>query len=117
MKKLFASLLLLASVASGGTAYAHHMAEGIVSDDIWQMIDDLLVAADSPHLDLDFTTMGSAIVSSIEVESDMVDDILAAMQAYNNGRLVVATQPGDNGLTEIIIVETIGNGESQTVDW
>ena len=54
---LFA-LLLLAPV------WSHHPAEGIISDDVWQMIDENLEDADSPHLNIDFDdVMGSMRVS------------------------------------------------------
>ncbi|MEA3244015.1 MAG: hypothetical protein U9Q19_11355 [Pseudomonadota bacterium] len=115
MKIILATLLLLTAVAVAGQASAHHAAEGIVSDDIWQMIDDLLVAADSPHLDLDFTMMDSAIITTIEVETTMVDEVLAAIGSINNGRLLMATQTTESGLTEIVIVEPVGSGESQIV--
>jgi hypothetical protein len=56
------SALLLGSLLAG-PAWSHHAAEGIVSDEIWQMIDDNLQAVDSPHLDIDFTDiMGSMSV-------------------------------------------------------
>jgi hypothetical protein len=115
MKNFLASLILMTSAITANTASAHHMAEGIVSDDIWQMIDDLLVAADSPHLDLDFTTMGTAIITTVEVDSSMAADILMAIAGLNNGRLLVATQATEAGMTAITIVETIGSGESQVV--
>lgn len=115
MKMIFAPLVLLASVAFAGTVSAHHAAEGIISDDIWEMIDDLLEAADSPHLDLDFTMMGSAVMTTIEVDTAMVTDILAAVASVNNGRLLVATQESGDGLTSIIIVEPVGSGQSQII--
>lgn len=115
MKNILATFLLLITIAVAGQSSAHHAAAGIVSDEIWQMIDDLLVAADSPHLDLDFVMMESTIVTSIEVETTMVDDILANVSSVNNGRLVIATQAIDADMTEIIIVEPVGAGESQIV--
>jgi len=117
MKNIFAALLLLTGVALAGQASAHHAAEGIISDEIWQMIDDLLVAADSPHLDIDLDVimMERTIITTIEVETTMVNDILATVSGINNGRLVIATQETDPGMTEIIIVEPVGTGESQIV--
>lgn len=50
---LFLTLLALLLPAS---VFAHHAAEGIVSDAIWAMIDDNLEG--SPHLDLDFDDPG-----------------------------------------------------------
>jgi len=61
-KTLLFSTLLLGSLFAGST-WSHHAAEGIVSDEIWQMINDNLVSVDSPHLDIDFTDiMGSMSV-------------------------------------------------------
>lgn len=39
-------------------AWTHHMAEGIISDDVWERIDDQL--GETPHLEIDFgNIMGS----------------------------------------------------------
>jgi hypothetical protein len=111
LKVVFLSTVFLFST----TSFAHHAAAGIVSDDIWQMVDDLLVAADSPHLDMDFTLMDSTVVTTIEVETSMVNDIIAALETLNNGQLMVSTTPTDPGLTLITIVETVGSGKSQIV--
>lgn len=115
MKKLFASLVLFAGISFATAVSAHHMAEGIISDDLWQMIDDMLEAADSPHLDIDFTMMGSAVVTTVEVDTMYVTDVLAAVASVNSGRLLVATQESGDGLTTVIIVEPVGAGESQIV--
>lgn len=48
-----ASLLALASVS----AFAHHPAEDIVDELIYLMIDENV--SDTPHADLDFTSMGN----------------------------------------------------------
>jgi hypothetical protein len=45
--------------------WAHHAAEGIISYDVWNMIDENLEATESPHLDIDFEDiMGSMRISS-----------------------------------------------------
>jgi hypothetical protein len=51
---LFAGLLGPLSFS----AFAHHPAEDIVDTLIWQMIDENV--SDTPHADLDLTTMGSS---------------------------------------------------------
>jgi hypothetical protein len=63
MKRFLIPGLMLLGVLFAAPAWSHHAAEGIVSDDIWQMIDDLLEAADSPHLNIDF----DAIMDSMAV--------------------------------------------------
>ena len=115
MKNLLAALLVATAFFFSANSYAHHMAEGIISDDLWQMIDDLLEAADSPHLDLDFELMDNAIITTMEVDTSMVNDIVAVIETLNNGRLLVSTTTTEPGLTLITIVETIGNGESQVI--
>lgn len=115
MKKVLAALLVTSAFLFSTNAFSHHAAEGIVSDDIWQMIDDLLEAADSPHLDLDFTLMGNTVITTMEVETSMVDDVIAAIETLNNGTLMVSTTVTDPGYTLITVVETVGYGESQVV--
>lgn len=59
MKKVIQAAVI-ASVLTSFSAFAHHPAEAIIDADTWAMIDENLQEADSPHLDLDFDTMGSA---------------------------------------------------------
>ena len=54
MKRFLILALMTLGVLAAAPAWSHHAAEGIVSDDIWQMIDGLLEDADSPHLNIDF---------------------------------------------------------------
>lgn len=65
MKRYLIPGLMFLGVLFAAPVWSHHAAEGIVSDDIWQMIDDLLEAADSPHLNIDF----DAIMDSMAVGS------------------------------------------------
>ena len=57
MKKAL-QVAVLASLLTSFSAFAHHPAEDIIDPDTWAMIDQNLVDADSPHLDLDFTDRG-----------------------------------------------------------
>jgi len=59
--------------------------------------------------------MGSAIVTTMEVDTSMVNDIIAVIETLNNGRLLVSTTTTDTDLTLITVVETMGQGESQVV--
>lgn len=54
-----ATALLGALVAA--PLWAHHAAEGIISDDIWLIIDQNLVEADSEHLDFDPDNPGNTM--------------------------------------------------------
>ena len=56
MKKRVFKLAVLASLLVSSSAFAHHPAQDIVDELIWLMIDENV--ADTPHADLDFTTMG-----------------------------------------------------------
>ncbi|MDX2428492.1 MAG: hypothetical protein QNK22_07350 [Xanthomonadales bacterium] len=100
MKRLMILSLMFLGILCVAPAWSHHPAEGIVSDDIWQMVDGLLEDADSPHLTLDFDdvmdSMGVAnvpgggedcsgntdcggrmlLVTSIVVPTDYADDYL-----------------------------------------
>jgi hypothetical protein len=115
MKKLSASLMILSASLFAGQALAHHAAAGIVSDDIWEMIDDQLEAADSPHLDMEFTMMDNTILTTVEVETDVVSDVLGTISSVNDGTLMVSTQETGQNLTTITIVETVGSGRSQII--
>ncbi len=59
MKKVIQAAVVAALLTSL-SAFAHHPAQAIIDADTWLMIDQNLQDADSPHLDLEFTTMGSA---------------------------------------------------------
>lgn len=58
MKRIIQGMAIL-GVISTTALWAHHAAEGIISDDIWYMIDQNLTVADSPHLDFDPDNPGS----------------------------------------------------------
>lgn len=56
MKKLIQAVVI-ASALTSFSAFAHHPAEDIIDAETWLMIDQNLVDASSPHLDLDLPTM------------------------------------------------------------
>jgi hypothetical protein len=47
---------VLTSLLASFSAFAHHPAEDIVDEEIYEMIDENVT--DTPHADLDFTSMG-----------------------------------------------------------
>ena len=66
MKRFMLPGLLFLGILFVAPAWSHHAAQGIVSDDIWQMIDGLLEEADSPHLNIDFDdVMDSMAVAAV----------------------------------------------------
>ncbi len=58
MKKAL-QVVVIASLLTSFSAFAHHPAEDIIDAETWEMIDENLVDADSPHLELDLTDMGT----------------------------------------------------------
>jgi len=86
------SIALLGSMIMA-PAWSHHPAEGIISDDIWQRIDDHLREIESPHLNIDFDDAMSSmrvredpnqgcqlLVSTITVREQDVADYAAHME-------------------------------------
>jgi phage shock protein A len=57
MKKAL-QVVVLASLLTSFSAFAHHPAEDIIDPETWEMIDQNLEDADSPHLDMVFSDMG-----------------------------------------------------------
>ena len=57
MKKAL-QVVVLASLLTSFSAFAHHPAADIIDPETWEMIDQNLEDADSPHLDMDFSSMG-----------------------------------------------------------
>lgn len=55
--KSLAKAAVIASMLASFSAFAHHPAEDIVAEDIYDMIDANV--ADTPHADLDFSDMGN----------------------------------------------------------
>ena len=55
MKRVLQTALIASTLASF-SAFAHHPAEDIVDEDTYEMIDENV--ADTPHADLDFSSMG-----------------------------------------------------------
>ncbi|AKS42379.1 hypothetical protein [Wenzhouxiangella marina] len=138
-KRLFNATVLAFALSS--PVMAHHPAEDIISDDVWQRIDDMLEAADSPHLTLDFDdAMGSmgvastggasggmALATTVTVYSEAADeyliyvdeaiDMVQAESAQSTGSrsgsdVFVEAQDLGNGFTEITLYEPIGSAST-----
>lgn len=54
--KSLVKIAVITSMLASFSAFAHHPAEDIVAEDIYIMIDENV--ADTPHAELDFSTMG-----------------------------------------------------------
>lgn len=121
MKKLHAVIAALIPFLVAAPVSAHHMAAGIVADDIYAMIDENLEG--TPHLELDLTTIGTMTIVTVTVPDDDVS-VAAVLDAVADARqgqgtqvessLEVEVSPTDpDGMVTITIIEQIGRGESQ----
>lgn len=122
MKKLSVFIAILFTTLLTTPVWSHHAAGGIISDELWAMIDDMLVDADTLHLDLVLDDMGQPVLmTSVEVEDEEVDDVLSAigeaMVDLDRGSSTISIDivPVADGVTEINIYEPIGSGMSQTI--
>ncbi len=119
MRKHLAFIATLIPFFVAAPVSAHHMAEGIVADDIYATIDENL--ADSPHLDLDLTTIGTMTIVSATVDEDDVSMVLDSVSDALEGQGtqvessldVEISAPDADGLVTITITERVGQGESQ----
>ena len=130
MTKLLTAVLTAVPFIVAGPAFAHHMAEGVVSDDIYVAIEENL--ADSPHLELDLSTVGTAsdmmaitTVTVAEGDNDLdgVDDVAEVLASISDARRgqgsqvessmsIQISEPTEEGLVTIVVQENFGQGES-----
>jgi hypothetical protein len=121
MRKPLAVIATLIPFFVAAPVAAHHMADGIVADDIDVMIEENLV--DSPHLDLDLTTLGTMAVVSVTVAEEDVSAVLDTISDARQGQgtqvessLDVEISATDaEGLVTITVTEHIGQGQSQVL--
>lgn len=114
----FVGVLLTAS------AWAHHAAEGIISDELWSEINDRLDATDSPHLVVfdemmvmssdDQTGGGSMfLVSTMTIDDDDCDDYLDAIEEiFEDEELEWLHEPTDDGASTNLPVLYIEDDEA-----
>ncbi len=91
----------------------HHPAEGIVDDEVYEMIDALV--ADTPHAELDPDDMGDMNVltneTTIEAPSlmsleRMIDDGLLEYAAMLDGNVTIAIDLTDSRIVVMTITQT-----------
>ena len=77
MKRVILGLTAIGVMLSA-SLWAHHAAEGIVSDEIWDEIDANLEAVSSPHLAIDFDDPGclASLYNCMGTDLDTIDDSL-----------------------------------------
>ena len=143
MKRLMILSLMFLGIFFIAPVWSHHMAEGIISDDIWQMVDQQLEESNSLHnITIDQVMDSMAVtnddsgnvvlVTSYMVETSALDEYMEAFDIVldgfngissgssnrNSGRdsaLDIEVDQLDNGMTVITIYEPVGSGESQEV--
>jgi len=103
MKKLLQALLFSTVIASV-PAFAHHAAEGVVDDDVYAMIDDLL--ADSAHADMTIDDLANMEITtrSVSQMENLIDDGLLDYSAMLDATVTI-TFDADGSVTMIISTE------------
>ena len=95
MKKLLVAvtgLMLLLAMP----VYAHHAAEGIVDEEIYAMIDEMV--ADTPHADLDLSFIGGGMTEMTittrtpEEMANLIDDGLLTYAAMLDGDVTITIE-------------------------
>lgn len=90
---------LLGVLLTAAPVFAHHAAEGIVDDDIYASIDEMV--ADTPHATMELTDMGGdtteITVSTGTVRSleNMIDDGLLDLAAMLDGEVTMLIELDD----------------------
>ena len=134
MKRLLILTLMFLGAIFTAQVWSHHPAEGIVSDDIWQMVNDNLEAADSPHLTIDLSdimdSMGTAnvpsgsndcsgdadcggrvlLVTSIVVEASDFQTYMDAIEDVIINRLPAGNITSDQALALDVVTEVLSDG-------
>ncbi len=136
MKTVLISGITALSLMAGMPAWSHHAAEGIVTDEIWLMVDDNLDGTGHEivfediwaSMNVDETGDGQmALTSEVVVDDDAVDIYLVAIfdaiedisqipSGTRNGGMPVVDVVDSAGPTSVITLwEPIGSGDSQEI--
>jgi len=134
MKRVMIFTLMFLAIMFTAPAWSHHPAEGIVSDDIWQMVNDNLVEAGSPHLTIDMSdimdSMGTVdvpssgndcsgnadcggrvlLVTSIIVEPTDFQTYMDAIEDVTINRLPAGNMTSDKAFAFEIVTEDLIDG-------
>jgi len=115
MKKLtYITAIVMAMTASG--VFAHHPVGDIVDSETYEMINENLEAADSPHLTMDLDTMGSA--GGIDMGNSAMDQASRDQfgpQSNQAGVIVDVDPPVDaaSSVDTIDLMENVDNSLAQ----
>ena len=100
MKKFLQATVVSLAVVSLPT-FAHHAAEGMVDDEVYAMIDSLLM--DTPHADMTLEDLGSGMTEltittpTVTTMENMVDDGLLDYASMLDGDVEVGITFNDDG--------------------
>lgn len=102
--------VLIISLFSAGGILAHHMAEGIVDEEVYAMIDDLV--ADTPHADLTFEEVPGMTVTTITTEAikfleDLIDQGIMDYFPMLDGEVTVTIQYDTDARTATMTITQI----------
>ena len=94
MKRMFLLTLVLVAILAA-PVLAHHPAEGMVDEEIYAMIDELV--ADTPHAEMTFDTMGGTTDMVIETDNfsrfeDLVEGGLVSLVALLDGDVTMTLE-------------------------
>lgn len=109
MKKLVALVAVLMVLTVAAVAVAHHAAAGIVDDDIYQMIDDLV--ADTPHGEFVSVPVGGMTettitgVTLVSVERMIENDLLTYASMLDGDVTVEISFDGPRDVQMVILQE------------
>lgn len=108
MKKLIAAMAASLFITSM-PLLAHHAAEGIIDDDVYDMIDSLL--ADTPHADMTTSDLGSTTTITIDTQTvtqleNMIDDGLLDYASLLDGEISLNISFNPDGTTTTTITQT-----------
>ncbi len=108
--KRFLRYAALGVVLATTPVFAHHAAEGILDEEIYAMIDDMV--ADTPHALLDVSDMGgdsteiTVSTRSVRDVENLIDDGLLEYAAMLDGEVSLVIEFDDRGGATVSITQT-----------
>lgn len=139
MKKLIIIIAMYFVAMLPVSVWSHDAAEGIVSDEIWLMVDQLLVKSNSPHLLINLAVVPESTGRTTEIsvlfyQPDLPDGYLAefvadvtkgiatitrlneARSSNVNSEIDVRVVDGELDDTVLVVItEQVGVGKSQSM--
>jgi hypothetical protein len=107
--KKYLVLGALAALLASAPLFSHHAAEGIIDDEVYAMIDDMV--ADTQHATLDFSGMGADTTEvtvstrSVRDVENLIDDGLLDYAAMLDGDVTMVIEFDDRGGALVTITQ------------